>query len=91
MLVPNSARTIVLPAACHRPTDLARVPQGIASQSHSPNTAAATAPIVQQHLQQAQVLNVDATGQGQGMMNQGSMGGQQGSQGGGASRAGERG
>jgi putative membrane protein len=44
--------------------------------------AAATAPIVQQHLQQAQVLNVDAMGQG--------MMGQQPMQGG-STRAGERG
>jgi hypothetical protein len=46
MLVPNSARTTVLPAACHRPMDLARVPEGMASQSHSPNTAVGSAPAV---------------------------------------------
>jgi putative membrane protein len=52
--------------------------------------AASTAPIVQQHLQQAQVLNVDGM-MNQGMMNQGTTGGNQSGSQGGASRAGERG
>src|SRR5216683_1104457 len=44
-LTMNSARITRLPPPCHKPTDLARVPDGIANQSMVPTAAASSPPI----------------------------------------------
>ena len=44
-LTMNSARITRLPPPCQKPTDLARVPDGIANQSMVPTAAASSPPI----------------------------------------------